>query len=143
MNKPLNPRQESFCAFIAAGSSAGRAYEKAGYMSQGNVADSAAERLLRNVEIKKRVAELRKPVTKKLLLTKDRKREILRDIAEDTDRPAMVRIRAIEVDSKLAGHYEADRLEVDNGPRTLDAVRERAKSMASAMSRVRLACEAG
>jgi phage terminase small subunit len=124
MIKPLNPRQESFCAFMAAGSSAGRAYEKAGYSSRGNVADSAAERLLRNVGIKNRIAELRKPVTTKLLLTKDRKRELLRDIAEDPDRPALVRLRAIEIDSKLAGHFEPERMEIEAGPITLDTVRE-------------------
>lgn len=123
--------------FMAAGSSAGRAYEKAGYLSQGNVADSAAERLLRNVGIKNRIAELRKPVTKKLLLTKDRKREILRDIAEDAARPTMVRLRAIEVDSKLAGHFEPDQVVIETGPKTLDAVRERARTMASPFSRIR------
>ena len=135
MTKPLNSRQESFCAFLAAGSAAGRAYEKAGYLSQGNVADSAAERLLRNVEIQKRIAELRKPVTKKLLLTKDRKRELLRDIAEDADRPAMVRLRAIEIDAKLAGHFEPDRTEIDVGQRTLLSIKERAEQVVSALAR--------
>lgn len=122
---------------MAAGSSAGRAYEKAGYQSKGNVADSAAERLMRNVEIKARIADLREPVTKKLLLSKDRKRELLRDIAEDAARPPMVRIRAIEIDAKLAGHFEPDRVEMDTGPSLLESTRERAKFIVSALDRNR------
>lgn len=137
MTKPLNSRQKNFCALMAAGSSAGRAYEKAGYESQGNVADSAAERLMRKVEIKSRIAELREPVTKKLLLSKDRKREILRDIAEDTERPTMVRLRAVEIDAKLAGHFEPDRLDLNPGPKPIDSLRERALAIVSALDRNR------
>jgi|GEM_PF-2932618 len=135
MTKKLNVRQERFCEFIAAGSSAGRAYENAGYGSRGNVADSAAERLLRNVEIKARIAELRKPQTIKALLTRDRKREVLRDIAEDTKAGALVRIRAIEVDAKLAGHFAPEQVVMETGPETLRDIRERAAHVISALNR--------
>lgn len=131
MSKPVNVRQQRFCEFIAAGESQTDAYLKAGFKVDKGVARRNAARLLTNADISDLIAELRKPVTKKLLLTKDRKRELLRDIAEDNDRPAMVRIRAIEIDAKLAGHFEPERVEVETGPTSFDAIRERARTMAS------------
>jgi phage terminase small subunit len=135
MRRPLNIRQERFCEFIADGESQTDAYLKAGFKVDKGVARRNAARLMTNADIAARIAELRKPVTKKLLLSKDRKRELLRDIAEDPDRPPMVRIRAIEIDAKLAGHFEADRVEVDSGSFNLDAVRERMRAIVSPMVR--------
>ena len=54
------------------------------------VAKANACESLTNPNLQARIAELRKPVTKKLLLSKDRKREMLRDIAEDRDLQTMV-----------------------------------------------------
>ncbi len=136
MSRPLNSRQERFCAFIAGGKSGSEAYRLAGWNSRNGSERASAAKLLAKDNIQFRIAELRKPLTRKLLLSKDRHREILRDIAEDTERPAMVRIRAIEIDAKLAGHFAPDQVVVETGPTTLDAVRERAKAMSSAMSRV-------
>ncbi len=44
------------------------------------------------------------------------------------------KLRAIDLDSKLAGHFEAERMIVDVGQNTLEAIRERAKTMGSPMS---------
>jgi phage terminase small subunit len=41
------------------------------------------------------------------------------------------KLRAIELDSKLAGHFTPERVEVDVGPTTLDEIRERANKVAS------------
>lgn len=49
----------------------------------------------------------------------------------------MSRLRAIEIDAKLAGYFAPDQVVVETGPKTLEAVRERARTMASAMSLVR------
>ena len=44
-------------------------------------------------------------------------------------------LRAIELYSKLLGHFEPDRLEVDPGPKTLQTIKERASQVASALGR--------
>lgn len=45
------------------------------------------------------------------------------------------KLRAIEMDSKLAGHFEPEQLVVETGPKTLDAIKERAQSVVSALDR--------
>jgi predicted HAD superfamily Cof-like phosphohydrolase len=62
MRKSLNVRQERFCEFIAAGESQTDAWIKAGHKVKRNVAKSAANRALTNVDLNARIAELRKPV---------------------------------------------------------------------------------
>lgn len=44
-------------------------------------------------------------------------------------------LRAIELYSKLLGHFEPDRVEVEAGPRTLLSIRERAAQVASALGK--------
>ena len=41
------------------------------------------------------------------------------------------KLRAIELDSKLAGHFEPDRIEVEAGSKTLDVIAARAKKVGS------------
>jgi phage terminase small subunit len=135
--KPLNVRQQRFCEFIVAGESQTDAYLKAGWKVPRLDAGQHASRLMKYDKIKAKIAALRAPQTKKALLTKDRQREILRDVAEDGARPAMSRLRAIEIDAKLAGYFAPDQMVVETGPKTLEAVKERAAAMASAMARKR------
>lgn len=135
MSKPLNIRQQRFCEFIAAGEKPADAWLKAGYEVTRYVAQRNAQESLSKPVISARIAELRKPVTKKLLLSKDRKRELLRDIAEDGDRPPMVRIRAIEIDAKLAGHFEPDRVDLESRSFNLESAKERAMAIASSFDR--------
>jgi len=134
MKKALNTRQERFCEFIAAGEKQTDAYVKAGFKVPKSVARRNAARLRTKADIKNRVAELRAPQTAAALLTRDRKRELLARIAEDTTATRSDRIRAIEVDAKLAGHFEPDRMAVETGPSTLESIRERARNVASLMS---------
>ena len=135
MKRPLNVRQERFCEFIAAGESQTDAYLKAGFKVSKADARKHAARLMTKDDIKARIAELRKPQTKKALLSRDRKREILAEIAIDSTATRSDRIRAMEVDAKLAGHFEPDRVEVEAGPKTLLSIKERAAQVSSALAR--------
>jgi|688.fasta_scaffold1403128_1 phage terminase small subunit len=134
MPKSLNTRQQRFCEFIAAGESQTDAYLKAGFKVDKSVARRNAARLLTNADVQKRVSELRKPQTKAALLTRDRKRELLRQIAEKEDAPLDARIRAMAEDSRMAGHYEPDRTEIDVGSRTLQSIQERAAKVGYALA---------
>jgi hypothetical protein len=107
---------------------------KAGYKVTREVARTNAAESLANPRIKARVEELRKPQTKALLLTRDRKREILREIVEDRTAPLDARIRSMAEDSRMAGHYEPDRTEIDVGQRTLQSIRERAAQVGFALA---------
>lgn len=132
--RKLSARQETFCAFIAAGETGTDAWLKTGYKVSRDVARTNAAESLAKPHIKARVAELQKPVTAKPLMSRDRKRELLAKIAEgsakDTDK-----IRAMEVDAKLAGHFEPDRAEIEIGPKTLLSIKERAALVSSALAR--------
>lgn len=130
----LTVQQERFCERIAAGDNQTEAWLNAGYKVSRSVARRNAAESLTNPVIKARVAELRKPQTKKLLMSKDMKREIAMQIASNPAKSDMARIRAMELDAKLAGHFEPDRVEVETGPYTLESIRERAKTVASLMS---------
>lgn len=44
-------------------------------------------------------------------------------------------LRAIEIYSKLLGHFEPDRVEVETGPKTLQSIKERAAQVSSALVR--------
>lgn len=132
--KPLNIRQDRFCENVVSGMSNAEAYVKAGFkVSRADAAKHAA-RLMKNDGVKARIAELRKPQTRKVLLSKDRKRELLRDIAENDKAPVLARLRSIEIDAKLAGHFEPDRTEIDIGPKTLLSIKERAAQVTSALA---------
>lgn len=132
--RPPSVRQQRFCEFVVAGDSQTDAYVKAGWKVTRADARCHAARLITNDSIKAHIAVLRKPQTKKAILTKDRKRELMHEIAESKSEKTQDRLRAIELDAKLNGEFAPDRVEVETGPNTLQAVRERAKEMASAMS---------
>jgi phage terminase small subunit len=133
--RKLNIRQERFAELVAAGMPATRAYSEAGYSSDPRIAEAHACRLVENGGVKARIAELRKPQTKKSLLTRDRKRELLRDIAENPLASTDNRIRAMAEDSRMAGHYEPDRTEIEVGQRTLLSIKERAMQLSRALGR--------
>ena len=56
-------------------------------------------------------------------------------IMEDPTVKMQDRLRAMEIDAKLAGHFEPDRVEVDVGEKTLLSIKERAQQMVSALAR--------
>jgi hypothetical protein len=134
-SKALSAREQRFCEGIAAGLKGRAAASQAGFTATPASLDTIACRLLRKVQVKNLIEELRQQQTKATLMSRDRKREILRDIAENPDVSTMARIRAVEIDAKLAGHFAPERVEVETGPRILDSIRERAATVASALDR--------
>lgn len=135
MKKPLNTRQQRFCEFIAAGETQINAYLKAGFKVPRTDARKHAARLMTNDDIAARIAVLRKPQTEKAILSKDRKRELLAEIALSTTAKTLERIRVIEVDARLAGHYVPDRTEIAVPTQTLMSIKERAMQMSSTLGK--------
>lgn len=133
--KALNVRQERFCEFVAAGESQTDAYLKAGFKVSKSVARRNAARLLTNADIQMRVSELRKPQTKAALSSRDHKRALVMRIMEDPTVKMQDRLRAMEIDARLAGQFEPDRTEIDVGPKTLLSIKERAAQVSSALAR--------
>jgi hypothetical protein len=129
----LNVRQARFCEFIVNGMSGTDAWLTAGYKVERNVAKANASESLTKPDIAARIAALRKPQTEKALLTKDRQRAILMDFAENPSIKTSDRIRAIELDAKLAGHFAPELVTVETGPKTLDSIRVRAERVVSAL----------
>ena len=134
MKGKLNTRQEKFCEFIAAGETQAEAYLKAGFKVTLPVARRNASRLLTNADIQAHLAKLRSSQTTAAMLARNDKRIMLARIAKDETVKVADRIRAIEVDAKIAGHFEPERLQVDPGPHSLATIQERARRVASALS---------
>jgi hypothetical protein len=101
-----------------------QAYIKAGYKVSEKVAGVNGCKLLENAKVKALVAKLRAPDTAKAVLTKDEKREILAELIRKKKLTPSDIVRCMAEDSKLAGHYEAERIEVETGPITLDTIKE-------------------
>lgn len=133
MKRPLNIRQERFCELVASGNSATQAYIEAGYKVSEKVAGTNGPRMLQNAGIKARISNLRAPQTKKTLSSRDEKRELLREIFMEKSHKLPDRLRALELDAKLAGQFEPDRTEIDVGQRSLQSIKERAATVVSTL----------
>lgn len=131
----ITVRQERFCQRVAAGMPAYRAYQDAGYDGTGNVAGAASSRMLKDVKISLRIADIMRPDEKKLVVTKDRKRQLLRQKIESGEFKPADWLRAIEIDAKLAGDFAPERMEVEQGPKTLESIRTRATEVSAALDR--------
>lgn len=121
----LNDRQRLFAQHLVSGMAAGRAYEKAGYDARGHVADSAAERLLSNVDVAKHIEELRAESRQSSRIDKARAIEILCDIIETP-------IGEIDKDHMLAQEYQGPTEHAGakiKMPAKMDAIRELAKML--------------
>lgn len=134
--RALNVRRDRFCEFIVAGKTPADAWIKAGYQVTREVARRNAHESLTNPDVQARIAKLRAPEQAGNRLTRDRKLELLRDIAEKEANPLDARLRAMAEDSKMQGHYEPEQHVIESGPKTLEAVRERARLMAAPLGRV-------
>ena len=135
--KPLhNSRHEKFAQGVAAGEPASRVYARI-YGVRGKSAEESASRLSRNVKVAARVAEIRQAVEgdalAQTLLTIRAKREFLAAVVRaapgDLDESSPLvqsfkltehgreirlcdKLRAIELDAKLAGEFAAEKVEV-------------------------------
>jgi hypothetical protein len=124
---------QRFCELIAAGETQTDAWLKAGYNVSKSVAAANAYETLKKPHIKARVEELRKPQTRQTLSSRDHKRLMLMRTFENPAVKMADRLRALELDAKLAGQFEPDRTEIDVGNRTLQSIRERAETVRSGL----------
>src|SRR5258706_14370831 len=74
-----NAKHEAFARAIVEGKSGRAAYHAAGYSAQGDVADAAASRLLGNVKVAARIAELKGEAAQAAIVTAAR---ILEELAK-------------------------------------------------------------
>jgi hypothetical protein len=139
-----NQKHERFAQLLATGMSASEAYTKV-YKKKGKVAGSAGGRLLKNVGIQQRLAELQQKAETAAVLTLADKREFLRRVvvtsigevdeksplcqsaeySEDGRKFKMPdKLKAIELDAKLAGEFrEQVEVKVDGLGELLKAIR--------------------
>ena len=96
-----NARHERFVQGVVKGISPGPAYTAAGYTATGNSAESAAARLLRNVQVQARRAELQGSTAKQITDVRDAARqhtlaavETLVSVMEDLKAPHSARVAA-------------------------------------------------
>ena len=108
-----NPRRERFAQHVAEAGNGAAAYRLT-YGVNGASAEAAASRLLRNDKVRERVTELQGAAATAAVLTLERKRQILADIAEGRQQEAKIsdRLRAIELDARLAGEFH-EKLDVN------------------------------
>jgi phage terminase small subunit len=107
-NRPLTQKQENFCQNILKGMSQYQAYLQA-YEVQPTtgreVVDISASRLIDEPKIALRIKELRDKVENQNVLSIQKKREILHEIASNKDEKASDRISSIDTDNKMLHVY--------------------------------------
>lgn len=139
--KTLSPQQERFCELVAAGENHTDAYIKAGFKTKRENARKNATRLTTNDDIQQRITELRKvePVLVEAKMTKEEKLKILAKMIRAPFDSKEVKIndilRAIELHSKLMGHFEPDRSEINLNRPALQSIRERAAEVGYALAK--------
>ncbi len=96
-----NTRHERFAQNLAKGMSAGPAYTVAGYNATGHSAEVSGARLLKNVEVRNRIAELQGSAAKQITDVRDAARqhtlaavETLVSVMEDLKAPHSARVAA-------------------------------------------------
>lgn len=108
MSALKNPRREKFVQCLISGLTQRKAYYQAFPSSNKwkvETVDNKAYALFKNEEVFKRYEELQEKSAKKAVLTRQRKKEILKNIAEDEDVSPSDRIKAIDTDNKMDGEY--------------------------------------
>lgn len=100
-----NPRRERFAQHVAEAGNGAAAYRLT-YGTHGASAEAGASRLLRNAKVQRRVRELQAETAKAAVMTLEEQRLLLAAVARGEHKGAKIsdRLRAIEIDSKLAGH---------------------------------------
>lgn len=100
-----NPRRERFAQHVATAGNGAAAYRMT-YGAHGASAEVGASRLLRNVKVQRRVRELQGEAAKAAVMTLEEQRLLLAAVARGEHKGAKIsdRLRAIEIDAKLAGH---------------------------------------
>ena len=103
-SETLSAMQEKFCLeYRKHEGNATAAAMAAGYSER--TAGSQGNRLLKNVEIQKRIKELADDAIRKQIIGLDRRALVLSKIAQDDGADTQARIRAIDVLNKMDGVY--------------------------------------
>lgn len=111
MSNDLNSRQEMFAQLVASGKSASAAYREV-YGASPESAEANAYRLMENDGVLERIRELQGATAKEVVLTLEAKRRMMKTIAEDQSLPLRDRLKAVELDAKLAGEF-SEKQQVD------------------------------
>ena len=100
----MNRKQEIFCEEFVKSGNAAEAYKAAGYKaSSAKSAANSASRLLENVGICNRIAELREKAEDEKIMDAKERRIMLSEIAKSGK--AIVAIKAIDTLNKMDGLY--------------------------------------
>lgn len=100
----MNRKQEIFCEEFVKSGNAAEAYKLAGYKaSSAKSAANSASRLLENVGICNRIAELREKAEDEKIMDAKQRRIMLSEIAKSGK--AIVAIKAIDTLNKMDGVY--------------------------------------
>jgi phage terminase small subunit len=100
-----NPQHERFAIEVAKGCASTEAYKNAGYACEGSAAWAAASRLLRNVKVQARIAELKERAALRAEITVQQlidHAEAARQMAMSTEQPSAA-VAAIKEMGILAG----------------------------------------
>ncbi len=102
-----NPRWEQFAQRVATGESATSAY-RALYNASTKSAEAHGCRLVKSGKVSARIAELQGEAAKTCVMTIATRRELLARFAQSETERTADRIRALELDAKLAGDLKGD-----------------------------------
>lgn len=107
----LTERQKRFVEEYLVDLNASAAYQRAGYSAKGNAAESAAARLLRNVQIQEAVQEARKRQQERTEITADWVLKNLKRLSETATSEA-AQVRATELIGNHLGMFEERKRDV-------------------------------
>lgn len=131
----MNDKQLEFCRLVVQGHDRGRAYAMAYGKAYSASCQVCASRLLDREDVRAEIARLRGMLDAEAVMSLEYKRKLLKRMVECkpdevdggselvqevlVDKEGVERVklpdklRAIDLDSKLAGHYAAERVEVE------------------------------
>ena len=102
----MSPKQEKFCLEYARTGNATESYKLSGFkFKNDNTASSAANRLLRNVKIQKKLQELSSEFKTVKIADVQKCQEILTEIALDKKQKGTARVQALTTLLKVQGAF--------------------------------------
>ena len=111
----MTERQENFCLEYAKSGNATQAYMAAGYSCKdAKSAAVTASRMLRKVNVRQRIEELRAQIKSEKILSIEQRKEILTSIASDSESTKQDKVKAIDTLNKMDGVY-LNRTEITGG----------------------------
>ncbi len=114
MSEELTAKQRLFVERLAQGDAQAVAYRKAFSCSGKSDASicSAASRLAKNVKVLAYRKELEEESRSAACLSREEKLELLADLARCDELSPVERMKAIEIDNKMQGHNEPEKVEI-------------------------------